>query len=136
MISHHVRAIAFSAVFGLAAPYLWGYCIGLVALHMYEPIVRWTWLNFHIKGPIVYWVVTAFETLVIAAVFGAVLRIVSAAPWWQSAVAFSLAFVLSVLVEAAWSGESDLLLFIAPGAVALLVCTALMQAVLARRSTS
>ena len=128
MTSHHIRTIALPAVLGLAGPYLWVTTSFWWTLFTSAALFRWMWVTFSLKGTLAYFVVAAIETIVLAALFGLALRIVAGISWWQPVIAFSVAFVLSLLTEAVWNGDTGLLVYIAPNVLALLVCTALVRA--------
>ena len=130
MTSRHIRTIALPAVLGLAGPYLWVTASFWWTFRTSEPLFRWMWETLRLKGTVAFVVASAIETIVLAILFGLALRIVSGTPWWQPVTAFSLAFVLSLLAQAVWNGDTNLLMYIAPNVAALLVCTALVRAAL------
>jgi hypothetical protein len=133
MNSRFLRAVILPAALGLAGPFLWVTAMGWWSLYVTEPLFRWIWVTFQLKGNVVYFTSAILETIIVAALFGGTLHVFAGAQWLQAVIAFSVAFVLSLLAQAVWEGDVSLLISFAPSVAAILVCTAVVCAALSGR---
>ena len=133
MKSNSVRTIVLPAALGLAGPFLWVTALWWWSLYATEPLFRWIWRTFQLKGGVAYYTSAVLETIIVAAIFGVTLRILGGARWLKAIIAFSVAFLLSLLAQAVWDGDASLFMSFAPSVAAVLVCTAVVCAAIPGR---
>ena len=133
MNSRFLRTFILPTALGLAGPFLWVTAMGWWSLYATEPLFRWIWTTFQLKGSVVYFTSAILETISVAAIFGVTLRLLAGAQWLQAVIAFSVVFILSLLALAVWDGDVSLLMSFAPSVAAVLVCTAVVCAALPGR---
>ena len=86
---------AAAAAAGVMAPYVWVELVGLWAIYVYIPLTKILWSVFALRGPLVYWMNTALESVFLGALFGLVLWALGSTKLPQLVALFAIAFLVT-----------------------------------------